>query len=635
MEKMEMRSKNLIEANIALIQAQFPLCVTEVKDKDGKIARKIDFEKLKMCLGGSAMEGTQERYDFTWPGKKEAYLESARSITKTLRPVIEESVSWDETENLYIEGDNLDVLKLLQMSYQGAVKMIYIDPPYNTGSDFIYADNFVQNPEEYEEEIGLYDEHGRVLFKNTESNGRFHSDWCSMIYSRLLLARNLLTEDGAIFISIDDNEVENLKKICNEVFGETNFIGQWNWYKSATPPNLSKKIKKNIEYILCYEKRYNPMRYRGLKKSSPSSNGLLNQTNRVAVLTFPAGAVESGLPDGEYKAGKYGTDNYEINLLNDVRVEKGIFTNEFQLRAKFKWGQEKLLKEIAEGTRILIRTSSFSPSYEKAAYAPEVPPNLIDKSVHVDTTEQAGKLLGALFDNTKVFDYPKPVDLLTYLIHFICGDDDIVMDFFSGSGTTGHAIMESNVLEGLHRKFILVQLPERTEKSSGAYRAGYRNICEIGKERLRRAAQKLKREHPDQESDLGFRVFRLDESNMKEVYYTAEDYSQELLEMLESNIKPDRTDVDLLFGILLDWGLPLSMPYEEKYIDGHKVHSYNDGDLIACFEECISEDVAEAIAKMRPLRAVFRDSCFDGSPAKINTAEIFKQFAPDTRVKII
>lgn len=634
MDKMEMKSKDLVQRNIELLRQAFPSCVTEGMDSEGKISRKVDFEKLRACLGEEAME-EGERYEFTWAGKKGAYAEANRRITKTLRPVIKDSVNWDSTENLYIEGDNLDVLKLLQESYMGKVKMIYIDPPYNTGSDLIYADDFSLSLEEYEGEIGLYNEEGVMMFCNTGSGGRFHSHWCSMIYPRLLLARNLLSEEGSIFISIDDNEVENLKKICNEVFGEENFIGQWNWYKSATPPNLSKKIKKNIEYILCYEKKHNSLKYKGLKKNSPSSNGLLNQTNRFAVLTFPGNVVESGLPDGLYKAGKYGTDNYEVNLLNDVRVSGGVFAEEFRLQAKFKWGQEHLLKEIADGTRIAIRTDSFSPSYEKTEYEPEVPPNLIDKSVHVDTTEQAGRLLTALFDNVKVFDYPKPVDLILYLMDFICGDEDIVMDFFSGSATTAHAVMLSNAQQNRKRKFILVQLPEATKKESGAYKAGYPNLCEVGKERIRRAAESIRSRYPHTRADLGFRVFRVDESNRKDVYYSPEEYSQELLCLLESNLKEDRSGEDLLFGCLLEWGLPLTLPCESGQIKGYTVYTYNKGDLVACFQENVPEDVVVEIAKRKPRRAVFRDSCFGGSPEKINVTEVFRMLAPDCRVKVI
>lgn len=634
MEKMEMKSMDVQNEKVEKVLELFPECISEVKRAGGKLEKGIDFEKLRMCLGDITQEG-DESYDFTWVGKKEAYIESTRRITKTLRPQKEKSVNWDTTNNIYVEGDNLDVLKLLQESYVNSIKMIYIDPPYNTGSDFIYSDKFSQTIEEYDDEIGLYDEDGRLLFKNTETNGRFHSDWCSMIYSRLILARNLLSEDGAIFISIDDNEVENLKKICNEVFGESNFIGQWNWYKSATPPNLSKKIKKNVEYILCYEKRHTSIKYKGLKKSSPSSNGLLNQTNRFATLSFPAGVVESGLPDGVYKAGSYGTSNYEINLLDDVSVKNGVFANDFRLQAKFKWGQENLLKEIANGTKISIRTKSFSPSYEKVDYDPEVPPNFIDKSVNVDTTEQAGKMLTALFDNVKVFDYPKPVDLIEYLINFICDEDDIILDFFSGSATTAHAVMSANAKQNMNRKFILVQLPEETAEGSSVNDAGYKTICDIGEERIRRAGKKILSEYEGASVDIGFRVFKLDESNMNDVYYSAEEYTQNLLTMLETNIKRDRSDIDLLFGCLLDWGLPISLPYSTEVIDGKKVHIYNDGDLVACFEENISENVIREIAKMQPLRALFRDGSFNGSPAKINVEEIFKMLAPDTRIKVI
>lgn len=629
-----MKSMDVLNDKIEKLQELFPECISEVKDLEGRLKKSVDFEKLRLCLGDTAPD-VDETYDFTWVGKKEAYIESTRRITKTLRPQKEKSVNWDTTNNIYVEGDNLDVLKLLQESYINSIKMIYIDPPYNTGSDFIYSDKFSQTIKEYDDEIGLYDDDGRLLFKNTETSGRFHSDWCSMIYPRLILARNLLSEDGAIFISIDDNEVENLKKICNEVFGESNFIGQWNWYKSATPPNLSKKIKKNVEYILCYEKRHTSIKYKGLKKSSPSSNGLLNQTNKFATLTFPAGVVESGLIDGIYKAGSYGTSNYEINLLDDVCVKDGVFVDEFRLQAKFKWGQDNLLKEIANGTKISIRTKSFSPSYEKVDYEPEVPPNFINKSVDVDTTEQAGKILTALFGNVKVFDYPKPVDLIEYLINFICGEDDIVLDFFSGSATTAHAVMNTNAKQSMNRKFILVQLQEETTKDSQVYNAGYKTICDIGEERIRRAGEKILSEYKDAKVDVGFRVFRLDDSNMNDVYYSAEEYTQNLLTILEKNIKPDRSDIDLLFGCLLDWGLPISLPYSTEVIKGTKVQIYNDGDLVACFEEKISEDVVREIAKMQPLRALFKDESFDGSSVKINVEEIFKMLAPNTRIKVI
>lgn len=637
-EKMRMESVDMTAKNIDKIAELFPNCITEAKDENGKLKRVVNFEMLRQMLSGEVLEG-DEAYEFTWVGKKAAIVEANKPIRKTLRPCPEESVDWNNTENLYIEGDNLEVLKLLQESYLGKVKMIYIDPPYNTGNDsFVYPDNYTIDRDEYAEEIGLYDDEGNKMFaENNIGNPRFHSDWCSMILSRLILARNLLSDDGAIFISIDDNEVENLKKICDEVFGASNFIGQWNWFKSATPPNLSKKIKKNVEYILCYEKKRTSEKYKGLKKSSPSSNGLLNQTNKFTILKFPAGVVESGLPDGVYQAGSYGTSSYEINLLDDVTVKNGVFATEFRLQAKFKWGQDNLLAEIKKGTKIAIRTKTFSPSYEKIDYDPEVPPNFINKDVNVDTTEQAGKLLTSLFDGVKVFDYPKPVDLLEYLINFICDKNDTVLDFFSGSATTAHAVMQLNAENGGNRKFIMVQLPEHCDEKSEAYKAGYKNICEIGKERIRRAGKKIKEENPltTQNLDVGFRVLKLADSNMNDVYYTAGEYSQNLLTQLESNVKADRTDLDLLFGCLLEWGLPLSMPYTSETVDGCTVHTYNEGDLIACFDENIPDSVIKEIAKRQPLRAVFRDSSFKDSPSKINVGEIFKMLAPDTRVKVI
>ncbi len=651
MDKLKMVSKDIIKERIDTIAGLFPNCVTETVDESGKLKTAINFEMLQTMLSESAADA-EESYEFTWVGKKASIAEANMPIRKTLRPVIKDetagtgsdskgtpycssgSVNWDTTENIYIEGDNLDALKLLQESYLGKIKMIYIDPPYNTGNDFIYRDCFTRSAEEYANESGQIDEAGNRMFRNTDSNGRFHSDWCSMIYSRLILARNLLSKDGAIFISIDDNEIANLKKICDEVFGESNFIGQWNWFKSATPPNLSKKIKKNIEYILCYEKGKNSVRYRGLKKSSTSSNGLLNQTNRFSILKFPANTVEAGLSDGIYRAGKYGTSSYEVNLLDDVTVKNGLFISEFRLQAKFKWGQGKLLSEISNGTKISIRTNTFSPSYEKSDYDPEVPPNLINRDVNVDTTEQAGKLLSSLFDDVKLFDYPKPVDLLMYLINFICDKEDTILDFFSGSATTAHAVMQLNARDGGHRKFIMVQLPEVTDEHTEAFKAGYKNICEIGKERIRRAGAKIKSE-TGADIDYGFRVLKVDDTNMEDVYCAPADTTQQMLLNFESNIKPDRTDIDLLFSCLIEWGLPLSMPYSSEQIDGVTVHTYNDGDLIACFDKDIPESAVKAIAKRKPLRAVFRDDSFENSPSKINVGEIFKMLTPDTRVKVI
>ncbi len=633
MTKLKMQTPDLTSQNIDKIAELFPNCITETVDENGQSKRAVNFPMLKQMLSGEVLDG-DEAYEFTWVGKKASIVEANRPIRKTLRPCIEESRNWDETENLYIEGDNLEVLKLLQESYLGKVKMIYIDPPYNTGNDFIYRDDFRQSAAEYDEESGVFDEEENRLFKNTDSNGRFHSDWCSMIYPRLILARNLLSDDGVIFISIDDNEQDNLKKICDEVFGNHNFIGQWNWYKSATPPNLSKKIKKNVEYILCYEKNRTSFKYRGIHKTSPSSNGLLNQSNKFATLKFPANIVETGLKDGIYVAGKYGTSKYEINLLNDVEVKNGLFVTEFVLEGKFKWGQTNLLEEIKAGTKIAIRTDTFSPSYEKTEYDPEVPPNFIDKSVNVDTTEQAGNLLSQIFDGVKIFDYPKPVDLIIYLSNFICDKYDIILDFFSGSATTAHAVMQLNAEDGGNRKFIMVQLPEPCDEKSEAYKAGYKNICEIGKERIRRAGDKIKAE-TGADIDYGFRVFKVDDSNMNDIYYSVAELSQTTLASTLDNIKPDRSALDLLFGCLLDWGLPLSMPYKSEQLGGCTVHTYNEGDLLACFDMDIPEEALVELAKRQPLRAVFRDSCFADSPAKINVFEIFKLYAPDCTVKVL
>ncbi|URN41622.1 site-specific DNA-methyltransferase [Peptoniphilus genitalis] len=638
MEKMNFESKDIKTENIKKIEEIFPSCITEIKDKDGNLSKAIDFEALKQILSGNLAEGI-ERYEFTWPGKNESILEANRPIKKTLRPCKEESKNWDITENLYIEGDNLDALKLLQESYLGKVKMIYIDPPYNTGSDFIYEDDFKEYRDEYVEDTDQVDEYGNRFFKNTETNGRFHSDWCSMIYPRLMLARNLLSEDGVIFISIDDNEQANLKKVCDEIFGASNFIGTWNWFKSATPANLSKKIKKNIEYILCYEKNKNNSKYKGLKKSSKSNNGLLNQTNSINRLTFPKNVIETNLEDGLYKKGLYKTKKYDITLLEDAIVRDNKFITDVILIGKFKWSQDYLLDQIKNGTKISIKSKAFSPSYEKKEYDPEVPPNLIDKRENVQTTEYAGSSLDELFSISGVFDYPKPTSLLKYLVGFISTGDEIVLDFFSGSGTTAHAVMQLNAEDGGDRKFIMVQLPEETDEESETYKAGYKNICEIGKERIRRAGDKILEDNKDKDGiqnlDVGFRVFKVDSTNMKDVYYKPDEYNQGFLDEMVSNIKEDRSDLDLLFACLLEWGLPLTKSYELEEIHGKKIHNYDKGALVACFEDNIDEEIVKEIAKKEAEIVVFRDSSFKTSADKINVEEIFKELSPDTSIKIM
>lgn len=637
MEKMRMESLDMTACNIEKIGALFPNCITETIDENGKLKKAINFDILKQMLSSDVIEGS-EAYEFTWVGKKAAMVEANKPIRKTLRPCKEESVNWDTTENLYIEGDNLEVLKLLQESYLGKVKMIYIDPPYNTGNDFIYRDDFKQNVEDYNEELGLFDEDGNRMFKNTESNGRYHSDWCSMMYSRLMLARNLLSNDGAIFISIDDNEQENLKKICDEVFGEQNFSTQFIWTKTSTPPSLSHKCRKTVEYVLCYEKNLDNTRYFGSLLSG-GDVPLLNSGNPIKELVFPVGSVRFNF----VKNGKVDCGIYEkVELLDDIIVADGVNQKQFRMKAEFKWGQPMLNEEIANGTYFVIKTEKLSirfqrPYDENNFKTPNNFLNLeLNKEIGIGTNESAVKELENL-SLSKFFDFPKPASLIKYLINMICKFDKeaIILDFFSGSATTAHAVMQLNAEDGGKRKFILVQLPEETAAKSEAYKAGYQNICEIGKERIRRAGKNILSKNSNVSINVGFRVLKLDSTNMNDVYYSADEYSQDLLSRMESNVKADRTDLDLLFGCLLEWGLPLSMPYTSETIEGYTVHTYNDGDLIACFDENIPENIIKTIAKRQPLRAVFRDSSFANSPAKINVSEIFKLFAPDTRVKVL
>lgn len=631
MNKMDGKSKDLLKENIEQLEQLFP----EVCCED-----KIDFDKLKQILG-EYVDDDKERYNFTWNGKGRSLRLSQTPSLGTLRPCKEESKDWDSTQNLYIEGDNLEVLKLLQKSYYGKIKMIYIDPPYNSKGDFVYPDNFSDNIHFYKIITRQIDSDGNTISNIIESDGRRHTNWLNMMYSRLKLARNLLSDEGAIFISIDDNEIDNLKKICNEIFGESNFVGQWNWFKSATPPNLSNKIKKNIEYILCYEKRKTPIKYQGIKKTSKSSNGLLNQTNKFATLIFPGNVVESGLPNGVYSAGNYGTSNYEINLLNDVKVENGKFVNDFKLQAKFKWSQKNLLAEIEKGTKISIRTETFSPSYEKSDYEPEVPPNFINKDVNVDTNEEAGKYLCNLFNGIKVFEYPKPIELVMYLSNFICNNNDLILDFFSGSATTAHAVMQMNAEDGGDRRFIMVQLPEVCGEKTEAYKAGYKNICEIGKERIRRAGEKIKAEIEaenaqlkiDEETkkvpDIGFRVFKLDSSNLKKWQPDYDDLEKTLLDSIENYVE-GRSELDVVYEIILKMGLDLTYPVDELDINGRKIYSVAFGALMICLDDYITKEIADSMISLyqeyQPelWKVVFKDNGFESDSAKTNIKEQLK-----------
>ena len=608
MDKMRMESENIQQENVAKIAALFPNCVTEARDEDGHLKKAINFELLKQMLSDSVIDG-DEAYEFTWVGKKASIVEANRPIRKTLRPCKEESVNWDTTENLYIEGDNLEVLKLLQESYLGKVKMIYIDPPYNTGNDFIYNDDFKVSREEYADESGEVDEEGNRMFKNTDSNGRFHSDWCSMIYSRLMLSRNLLTEDGAIFISIGDDEEANLIKLCDEIFGEQNFIASI-CHKARASVSNDRIISENHNHLVFYAKNIDVL-FAHHKEigEDPDLRGFDKVDERGRYKLTPVDG-----PGGARKGNPY----YEfLGITGYWRYSKETMQQKYNQGLIVSTGnnlQQKYYIDQAEKSRKTVTTWWDEDFLTSSA------------------TTDFIKLMGG-----KYFDNPKNVNLLLRCLKMITkfDKDAIVLDFFSGSATTAHAVMRFNAEDGGERKFIMVQLPEKVGEKSEAYKAGYNNICEIGKERIRRAAKKIHEDNPDAMFDDGFRVLRLDDTNMNDVYYAAGDYTQDLVSMLESNVKSDRSDLDLLFGCLLDWGLPLSLPYTSETIDGCKVHTYNDGDLIACFDENVPESVIKTIAKRQPLRAVFRDSSFASSPEKINVGEIFKSLAPDTRVKVI
>ena len=644
MDKMRMESPDMTAQNVDRIAALFPNCVTEVLDEEHSTPEKkvykraINFELLKQMLSPDVVEGN-ERYEFTWVGKKAAIVEANQPIRKTLRPCKEESKDWDTTENLYIEGDNLEVLKLLQESYLGKVKMIYIDPPYNTGNDFIYADDFMHSQEQENQQMGMYDEDGDRLFKNTDTNGRFHSDWCSMIYSRLHLAKNLLTDDGVIFISIDDSEVKNLKNICDEVFGAANFVAQLIWQNKKGGGNDSTHIAIEHEYILTYAKNIALL---GEFYESYSDDYIKRYKEEDNIGRFFWDTFKR-------KAGK---QYYPITCPDGTVLEYDEDGNAISwLRSKARFDSDIAAGEI----RIIKIGEKWSVQFKQRIPLGKTPRSIFTTETVIDDRGTTSTGASDVYDYFKkdVFSNPKPVELIRFLLGFGLGENDIVLDFFSGSGTTAEAVMRSN-LEGGKNKFILVQLPENIDPLVNSSSANAKRVAEnavsvldemehphllteLAKERIRRAGEKIKSESPLTTADLdvGFRVLKLYDTNMKDVYYAPDDYDQGLLAGLESNIKDDRTDLDLLFGCLLDWGLPLSMPYSSEQIDGCTVHTYNDGDLIACFDENVPESVVEKIAKRQPLRVVFRDSGFANSPAKINVTEIFKLLAPDTRVKVI
>jgi len=618
-----MESINLTEKNIEKIGAMFPNVITEARDENGKLKRSINFALLKQLLSEDVVDG-DEAYEFKWVGKKASIVEAGKPIRKTLRPYKEESKDWDTTENLYIEGDNLDVLKLLQESYLGTVKMIYIDPPYNTGNDFIYRDDFSISTEKYEEQSGMFDEDDNRLFQNTSTNGRFHSDWCSMIFPRLQMSRNLLTDDGVIFISIDDYEVENMKKICGEVFGESNFVGCVIWERAFAPKNDAKYFSASHDYLIVYAKNITNFKIGRLERSQEANDRYTNPDND---------------PRGNWTSGDLSVKTYNANTDYPITTPSGRIVNPPN-GSCWRVSKNKFI-DLVSDNRIWFGTDGNNVPRLKR-FISDVQDGMVPTTLwfykDVGHNQEGRQELKKLFDDKGYFDGPKPVRLLSKAIRIAnLGKNDIVLDFFSGSATSAHAVMQTNVSDNRSNKFIMVQLPEETNETSEAYVNGYETICEIGKERIRRAGEKIKEEAGlmAKDLDIGFRVLKLDCTNMKDVYYAADEYSQGMLSGLESNIKEDRNDLDLLFACLIEWGLPLSLPHTSDEVNGVLVHTINDGDLIACFAENISEMVVKEIAKRHPLRAVFRDSSFANSPGKINVEEIFKLMAPNTSVKVL
>nr|DAU98003.1 MAG TPA: adenine-specific methyltransferase [Caudoviricetes sp.] len=639
MEKMKMESADLTKQNIEKIGLLFPNCITESKDEDGNLKKAINFDLLKQMLSSDIVEG-DEAYEFTWVGKKASIIEANKPIRKTLRPCKEESVNWDTTENLYIEGDNLEVLKLLQESYLNSINIIFIDPPYNTGSDrFVYPDNYRMSIDEYREEAGIIDENEEMLFlENSSTNPRFHSLWCSMLHSRLLLARNLLTEDGIIFITLDDKENYNCRKICNEVFGESNFITEFIWEKKKKPSFLHRNVGKLFDYVLCYAKRADKTKPFSVEKTTKDKKYPLNNAgNSRRVIVFPPMTVRFADKNAVYKPQDMSEGNIYTVLKNKVIVNNHLNKNEIILEGEWRYSQDKINEIIADGGEFSISKIPFRPNHIKGGDTIKKMKNILSLvhykcETNEDGTEQIENLFG--FD---VFDTPKPIGLIKLLINATTYDkkDAVIMDFFSGSATTAHATLYANLDDDGKRKFIMVQLPELYNEKSEAYKRGYRTISDTGKERIKLAGKDILENNKESKVDVGFRVLKVDDSNMNDIYYYPEEYDQKMLSKLGYNVKSDRSEMDILFSCLLEWGLPLSLPYNSEKIDGCTIHNYNNGDLIACFDKNIPDSVFKEIARRQPLRAVFIDSSFAEIPTKINVGEIFKLLAPDTRIKVI
>ncbi|XOQ52433.1 MAG: Type III restriction-modification system methyltransferase [Succiniclasticum sp.] len=643
MEKLKMHTPDLAEENYKKLAALFPNAVTETMDEGGNVVRAIDKDVLMQEINAKVVDDGQERYQFTWPDKRKAVILANQPIAKTLRFEKAKSVGRDGTpggtdsENIYIEGDNLDALKLLQETYLGKVKMIYIDPPYNTGNDFIYEDNFSQTTNEYLRNSGQTDYDGNRLVKNSESNGRFHTDWLNMIYSRLKLAKDMLADNGVIFISIDDNEQQNLKKVCDEIFGDNNFIAQFVWEKKKKPSFLNANLGTKTEYIMCYSKKRS---LTGAFSVSVTEEGkkypFNNAGNSINTLIFPPNSVSFGISDGIVHPQDMSEGNIITRLLTDVEIKQGKNVNEFKLEGEWRYSQKKLDEIVANNEKIIISKIPFRPNHIKKGGEIKKIHNLLAISTYnvgtnEDATKEQTELMGKAY-----FDYSKPTGLLKFLIKSASYNESncIIMDFFSGTATTAEAILLLNSEDAMNRKFIMVQLPEKTDLAGEAYRDGYHNICDIGEERIRRAGKKIKKE-TGADIDYGFRCFKIDSSNMKDVYYKPAEVKQAEIDLFADNIKADRTPEDLLIQVMLDLGVLLSSKVERTEIAGKKVFSVADGYLIACFDDEVTEEVVTAIAKKKPFYAVFRDSSMADDSVAANFEQIFATYSPQTVRKVL
>lgn len=646
LDLLKVGSKDIFTDNISKIGQLFPEVLTEKRDEHGRLRPAIDFEKLKQFLSEEIVDG-RESYEFTWVGKREAIAEAGRPTTKTLRPDLDESVDFDKSENIFITGDNLEVLKILQESYLGKIDMIYIDPPYNTGKDFVYSDKFQKTDEELKEEMELLDEEGRQvvgLTKNEKSSARYHSDWLNMMYPRLRLARNLLKDSGVIFISIDDNEQSNLKSICDEIFGEDNFIQDFIWHKKTQPSFLSKEVANIHEYLLAYRKEKN-VKLKGGFTDPDKLIEMLNISNNKSMRIFNCNStiINNGNYNGVIEKGIYGNGDLKVELLEDIQVNNGVPASDIRMFGRFKWGQEKIDELIQNGGNIEIRSvSTLRPTARRNTGEVNVKPpvSILSKSMNeIPTNTDATNEMKNMFDGISIFSNPKPTGLLKFLIDAKTyeKDNSLILDFFGGSGTTADAVMQLNAEDGGNRKFILCTLDEEVADKSAAKEAGYETIDQISRERIRRAAAKIQEEYPELvgKQDFGFKAYKLDSSNFKDVSARPDQFIQGELFDSVSNIKEGRSGLDLLFQVMLTWGMELSLAIDSKKVAGAEVFDVDQGSLMACFDDDISEEVIRYIAQEQPLRAVFRDSSFANSADKINVSEIFKELSPSTKVKVV